>query len=384
MFNTLKKYITVGLLVILVPTLTVQAQDISFQDKASNLGQFLLLQFDVTDILQDFQADLLLNDNTCKQLDRFAALNSQSQITNTLLNQFESLNESQRNNLIQNYQNLEIEFQFLDEIEVLIGEGFLPGQQMHTFMIKQDIPSNLHQNVDALYPSLADKYESRIRKPDPQNPGQFLEGDYLNCPNSWSSVKQRADNISNEVEKIGREWDALKKAFSSLGSTTKDAVSPANLKSIFIDKPVEVVGQSIQGTIQNFQREYTKNAKQLNQISNNPIQLYQQIQKENKNLIDNRSDIAGLILSNNNLTQITETLSDRAQINQLLTSKVQQYSVNQITAQHFDIGLQANLNLVNKTPLLISHNKEVFKQTNQEGLLKLSKQVYDRQCVVNP
>lgn len=383
MFSTLKKLIVVSLLVI-IPIVSVSAQSTSFQDKAANLGNFLLLQFDPTDILEDFKADLLLNDNTCKQLDTFQVLSSQGNIVDELLLNFESINQAERESLIFTYQNLEIENQFLNHIDILIENGFLQGQSSHILKIKADLPADIQPNVDSLYPSLSTKYESRIRKPNPSKSGQFIEGDYLNCPSSWSSVKERTYKINDELEKISKEWDALKEAYRKLESATSDAVSPASLKSIFIDQPIEATVKSFEGTIQNLNREVQKNKKEFEQITTKPIDTYQQILKENQALIGNRNDIAGLLLSNKDITQITESITERSQIRALLDSKVQSYSANQITAQHFDYGLQANLNLVYKTPLLISYNKQVFKETNQEGILKYSKQVYDRQCVVNP
>lgn len=385
MFSTIRqKVLVVGLLILMLPSHVVSAQSISFQEKLANLSQFLLLQFDVSDILTDFEADLLLNDNTCKQLDRFAVLTAQSNLTETILIEFESLTDTERQSLVQSYQDLEIEYQFLNQIETLIKEGFLPGQEKHKISIKGKLPVRIQSRVDELYPNLATKYESRVRKPNPQKTGEFIEGDYLNCPTSWSSLKQRADNITLEVEKISKEWDALKKAFQGVKGTASDAVSPANLKSMFIDKPVGAVKKGTQDTINNFKRAYSDSTRQAQSLFYKPVSTYQQVLDENQSLLDNRSDIGSLLLGSTDITNITETVVKRNQIIQLLTTKVEAYTINQVTTQHFDYGLQSNLNLVYSTPLIIQHNQKVFKQRNQDGLLKASKQVYDRQCVVNP
>lgn len=364
--------------------MAISAQDISFQEKMNNLGQFLLLQFDVTDILSDFESDLLLNDNTCKQLDRFAVLTAQSNLTDQILTEFETIDENERARLIQAYQDLEVEYQFLNEAEILIKEGFLQGQASHKVAMKGKLPSSIQARVEDLYSSLSTKYESRIRKPDPQQPTDFIEGDYLKCPTSWSSLKQRADKITLEVEKISKEWDSLKNAFQGLKGTAKDAVSPANLKSMFIEKPIDAISEGAQGSINNLKRAYVESKKQANDIFYKPASTYQQVLNENQMLLNNRTDIGGLLLGNTDITSVTEAVVQRNQINQLLSTKVQAYTINQVTTQHFDYGLQSNLNLAYTTPSIISYNQTIFKQTNQDGLLKASKQVYDRQCVVNP
>ncbi len=384
MLRTIKNTFIISLLVFLSVSPVTNAQSTSFEDKATNLGQYLLLQFDATDILEDFKTDLLLNENSCKQIDKFQVLSAQSDLADRLLLDFETLNEQERQSIINNYQTLEIEYQFLNNISSLIQNGFQDGQPQHIRQIKQDLPQDLRPQVDSIYNSLAVKYEPRIQKPDPDNPDEFIEGDYLNCPTSWSSLKERAQNLQLEVQQISEEWESLKQAFQNLKKSSADAVSPANLKSIFVDKPINSISNSVQATIQNLKSEIQRNQKEFNSISTNPIQTYQKVLQENETLLTNRADIAGLLLGNSDITQVTQELSEKSQLRQLFQSKIEQHAINQITAQHFDLGIQNTLNIAYQTPLLVSYNKEVFTETNQEGLLNLSKQVYDRQCVVNP
>lgn len=384
MLRTLKILISLIILSAFFVGVSVNAQSVSFSEKAKNLGQVLLLQFDVTDILEDFKAELLINDNSCKQIDRFQILSSQSAIVDDLLLNFETIDNNQRQSMIQNYQSLEIELQFIKKLNILIKEGFQEGKSAHLKSIQNSLPNSLNDQATSMYDALVNKYEDRVRVPDPENPSQYLEGIYSNCPTSWSSIKERAYSIEEEIQKISTEWENFKLAAQNLKGSTKDAVSPANLKSFFIEKPINGVKNSFQESLNDFQYEAQKNKKEFLSISSQPIQTYQQIRQENERILANRTDIAGLLLENKDITKLSQSLAEKAQIRQLLESKIQNYSINQITSQHYDLGIQSSLNLSFQTPLLVSYNKQVFKKTNEDGLLSLSKQVYERQCVINP
>jgi hypothetical protein len=384
MLRIIKPLISALVIVALFVGTTSNAQSTSLSQKAKNIGQVLLMQFDVTDILEDFKADLLINDNSCKQLDRFQILSAQSAIVDDLLLNFETITSDQRQVMIQNYQSLEVELEFVKNLNILIKNGFEEGRSAHLKAVQNSLPSDLSDEAASFYNSFALKYEDRVRVPDPSNPNAYLEGAYTNCPTSWSSIKERAFKIEQEVQKIGEEWNSLKSAATKFKNSSKDAISPSNLKNLLIEKPIQGVKKSFQSSLNDFKYEFQKNKKEFIAISSDPIQTYQQIRNENERILANRTDIAGLLLESQDITQISQSLAEKAQIRQLLESKVQNYATNQITSQHFDLGLQANFNLAFQTPLLVSYNKQVFKKTNEDGLLKLSKQVYDRQCVINP
>ena len=385
MFNFIKKSILTTLLLSLLVSPVAQAQDVELSQKAANLKTVLMLQFDVSDILEDLKSDLLLNSNTCKQADRYQVLNAQQNIYNNLLNNFENINQQQRESLIQSYQDLEIEYQFLLTLDTLIKEGVSPeSKNLHISRIQNKIPlSSVDQRVPQLYDSLFTQYEARVRLPDPQGDG-FLEGEYTNCPTSWSAIKERANNIQNELAQISQEYDEFKQALASIRSTAKDTANPSNLKSIFIVNPIQAVKQGTIQSWQDLQIEIQQNKQQFFEIANKPDEVYQQILNQNQALLTNRTDVAGLLLGSNDITQISQVLSERSQQQLALQTKVNSYSANQVTASHFDYGIQALTNLSFQTPLIIQQNQSTFKKINEDGMLKLSKQIYDRQCVINP
>ena len=380
MFHTIKSLILSVLFVfLLAPVVHAQANNL---DTISNIGRVLLFQFDITDIIEDFKVDVYLNTNACKQVDLLNIFSAQDDITNTLLNNYSQIDQTQRNQLVTRYQSLEIEIAFLKTIDVLIEDGYIDGKNNHKNAVLSRISSNLTNLVDSLYESLHLKYEDRIRIFNTETQS-FEEGYYINCPNSWRSLKLRAAKIQDQITQIQNEWDSLKQAFSNTAKTANRKASLSTLKDIVIKTKDNTV-QSASSSWQSLKSELGNSKQQILEMSARSDQLYTQALLENQNKIQNRTDISSLIMTGGDLTTITEQVLQINQFQELIRQKTNTYTTNQVISTHFDIGVQQLVNQSFLTPDIISQQYDIFKEANQDGLIKLTRHVYERQCRVNP
>lgn len=379
MFSTIKKYIIGALLLVLLTQSTVQAQ--SLGQKGSNIANFLGLQFDVSDILEDYKANLLLNDNTCKQTDRFAILDAQDQIVNNLLQNYDTITSERQVELINQYQLLEIELEFLKEIDILIeNEDFSAASNLLISELKKNLPSEFHPDIDTNFQSIASKYEDRYRIYDAKT-DSFKEGTYLNCPTSWSSITKRVDSISSEVTKIQQEWEDIKEALDKLKNTSKKTFSPSNIKRLAI-KTKDTVVDGAETSLENLKREWNESRKEAYKLAVKPIETYQDTLQQNQSLISNRSDIRALLLSDKPITQITEQFNRQADLQSLIGDAVIKNTTLQITLQHSDAGYYSIVNNAYQTPNILQENAQIFQTEDQNGIIAKSKQVYSQQCSI--
>lgn len=379
MFSTIKKYTTFVILIVLLSQSTVQAQ--SLTEQGSNIATFLGLQFDVSDILEDYKANLLLNDNTCKQTDRFAILDAQDQIVNSLLQNYDTISADQQAQLIRQYQLLEIELEFLREIDILIeNEDFNSASNLLIRTLKKNLPTSFHPTIDNNFQAIASKYEDRYRILDTKT-GTFKEGTYVNCPTSWSSITKRVDSISSEVTKIQEEWTNIKEALNKLRKTSKNTFSPSNIKRLAIQTKDAVVDGAT-GSFDNLKKEWNQSRKEAYQLAVKPIETYQQTLNRNQSLLINRNDIGALLLSNQPITKIAEQFNQQADIQNIMSDSVIKNTSLQITLQHSDAGYYSLVNNAYQTPNILQENSQIFQTEDQNGIIAKSKQVYNQQCSI--
>lgn len=380
MFNFIKKLTFISL--VLLSFTTVSHAQATNLDSVKNVGEVLLNQFDVSDLVEDFKVDLYFNTNACKEADRLNVLSAQDQITNNLLTNFNKINESQRNQLIIQYQSLEVELEFLRELNILIEDGFDSGIQNHKSAIKSSLNSKLHPLVESNYDQLHKKYENRVQVYDEQSKS-YKAGLYSNCPNSWLSLKERVSNIQQEIAQIQKEWDSFKNSGKNLASTAKNTTSLSNLKSILVQTKDNAL-DGVSNSWSSLKSELNKNKIEIIEVASKPIDTYQQLLKQNQQLLANRTDIASYILSGQDITQIASSIEKSSIFENLIIQKNNTYTANQLISTHFDTGVQQIINQSYQTPIIIANQKNIFKQANQDGLIKLTKQVYERQCRINP
>lgn len=361
------------------PVVSAQSSNL---DSITNLGRVLLYQFDISDLIEDFKIDIYYNHNTCKQVDRLNILSAQDEVVDYLLDNFNQIDQNQRLSLVNNYQLLEIELEFLKEINILIKDGFEEGKQNHISAIKSNVNANLATLVDQSYERFHQKYEDRVRIYNSQT-DRFEEGFYLNCPSSWLSLKNRAANIQNQISQIQNEWDALTTALSNTRKAAGQVGSLQTLKSIVSDTRSNT-SEAFSNSWDSLKSELNHNKSALIKLASQPQREYAEVLKQNQQKINNRTDIGGLIISGADLTTITDRVFQVSQFRSLINQKTIDYSTSQITSSHFDMGIQQLINQSYLSPKIISKQSTIFKEPNQDGLIKLTKHIYDRQCRVNP
>lgn len=379
MFSIIKKYSAILAIISLMILPTANAQ--SLTEKGSNLVQFLGLQFDVSDILEDYKANLLLNDNTCKQTDRFAILDAQDQITNNLLQNYDQITSENQAELIEKYQVLEVELEFLREVDILTeNQDFTSAQNLLKSRVKKNLNERFSSLVDNNFQAILNKYENRYRIYDTKT-DTYKEGTYLNCPTSWSSISARADKISQEVTKIQEEWEQLSNALDKVKKTSKKTFSPSNIKRLAIKSKDEIVKGTSQ-SIQNLKSEAHQLRKEAYQIGVKPLKNYQQALSQNQSLLSNRNDIRSLLLSDKPITDITEEFNQRADLQQVFQTSIIQNTAIQVTLQHSDAGYYSIINNAYQSPAILEENLQIFQEEDGNGLLAKSKQVYNQQCSI--